>query len=182
MKSCREASKRIARTANGDNMLPTDLTVAAVVFHEGRYLIVEERAMNRVVLSQPGGHIEAGESPEDAVVREALEETGCTISVSDMIGVYLWIQPQTRQQFLRIVYAADLVDYDETRALDDVIVATHWLSRGDLEAYRARHRSPAVMRCVQDFEAGRRESHALIAGMVPLQHNVERVLARADLL
>jgi hypothetical protein len=105
-----------------------------------------------------------------------------TVAVRDMIGVYLWIQPQTRQQFLRIIYAADFVDIDEQLALDKVIVARHWLTRGDLEAYRPRHRSPSVMRCVEDFEAGRRESHALISGMLPLEHNVERVLARADLL
>ena len=163
-------------------MLPTDLTVAAVVYHEGRYLIVEETAMNRVVLSQPGGHIESGESPEQAVVREALEETCCTVSVSDMIGVYLWIHPQTRQQFLRIVYAAEFLSCDESLDLDDVIVARHWMTRGELEADRPRLRSPAVLRCVQDFEAGRRESHALISSMVPLEHNVARVLARADLV
>ncbi len=163
-------------------MLPTDLTVAAVVYYEGRYLIVEERAMSRVVFSQPGGHIEARESPEDAVVREVLEETGCKVIVDDMIGVYLWIHPQTRQQFLRIVYAADFVEQDDDRSLDEAIVARHWMSGADIEAVRTRHRSPAVWRCIKDFEAGRRESHALISSMVPLEHNVERVLARADLL
>ncbi|MEO1202292.1 MAG: NUDIX hydrolase [Pseudomonadota bacterium] len=163
-------------------MLPTDLTVAAVVYSDGHYLIVEEQAMNRVVFSQPGGHIEAGESPEDAVIREVREETGCKVIVDDMIGVYLWIHPQTRQQFLRIVYAADFVEQDDDAKLDDVIVARHWLSRAEIEARRARHRSPAVWRCIQDFEAGRRESHALISSMVPLEHNVERVLAKADLL
>jgi len=163
-------------------MLPTDLTVAAVVYHEGRYLIVEEKAMNRVVLSQPGGHIESGESPEQAVVREALEETGCTIAVNDMIGVYLWIHPQTRQQFLRIAYAAEYISCDKSLDLDDVIVARHWMTRDELEADRPRLRSPAVLRCVEDFEAGRRESHALISSLVPLEHNVGRVLARADLV
>ena len=63
--------------------------------------------MGLIVLSQPGGHIESGEAPEQAVVREVLEETGCTVACADMIGVYLWIHPQTRQQFLRIVYAAE---------------------------------------------------------------------------
>ena len=163
-------------------MLPTDLTVAAVVYHEDRYLIVEERAMNRVVFSQPGGHIEAGESPEQAVVREVLEETGCHVAVNDMIGVYLWIHPQTRQQFLRIAYSADFFDFDKDRKLDDVIVARHWLTRAEIESYRPRLRSPAVLRCVEDYESGRRESDALISGMGPLQHNVERVLARADLV
>jgi ADP-ribose pyrophosphatase YjhB (NUDIX family) len=163
-------------------MSPTDLTVAAVVYKDGQYLIVEERAMNRVVLSQPGGHIESGESPEDAVVREVFEETGCKVIVEDMIGVDLWIHPQSRQQFLRIIYAADFVEQDDTATLDDVIVARHWLSRAEIESFRARHRSPAVWRCIQDFEAGRRESHKLLSSILPLEHNVERVLARADLL
>jgi len=104
-------------------MYPTDLTVAAVVELDGRYLLVEEHAMGRKVLSQPGGHIEAGESPEDAVVRETLEETGCEVECGELIGVYLWIHPQTRQQFLRIVYAATYVSCDEEQQLDDGIIA-----------------------------------------------------------
>jgi len=39
-----------------------------------------------------------------------------------------------------------------------------------------------VLRAVQDFEAGRRESDRLLSGMLPLQNHVDRVLARADLV
>jgi ADP-ribose pyrophosphatase YjhB (NUDIX family) len=163
-------------------MLPTDLTVAAVVNHDGRYLLVEEKAMGRVVLSQPGGHIENGETPEQAVIREVLEETGCRIRCDNMIGMYLWIHPQTRQQFLRLVYSATFESLDPTLLLDDTIVSRQWLTRPDIEASRTKLRSPVVLRCVQDFEAGRRESDALISGMLPLSHNVDRVLARADLV
>ncbi len=163
-------------------MLPTDLTVAAVVFHDGKYLIVEETAGGLVVLSQPGGHIESGESPEAAVIREVREETGCVVDCGDLIGVYLWIHPQTRQQFLRLVYVAAFESCDEAQALDTGIIARHWMSHDDIVASRQRLRSPVVHRCIQDYEAGRRESHALISGMLPLQHNVERVLARADLV
>jgi 8-oxo-dGTP pyrophosphatase MutT (NUDIX family) len=161
---------------------PTDLTVAAVVENDGRYLLVEEHAMGRVVLNQPGGHIEADETPEQAVVRETLEETGCTVSCSELIGVYLWIHPQTRQQFLRIVYTASFDSCDESLKLDDSIVSRKWLTRADIEARLKNLRTPAVMRCVQDFEAGRRESDKLFSGMLPLQNNVHRVLARADLV
>ena len=163
-------------------MLPTDLTVSAVVYHDDRYLIVEERAMRRIVLSQPGGHIEGGESPEEALVREVREETGCTVTCGELIGVYLWIQPQTRQQFLRLMYVAEFLNHDPELPLDDAVVATHWLSCAELEAERGRLRTPVVLRAVHDFEAGRRESHRVLAGMLPLQHNVERVLARADLV
>lgn len=163
-------------------MYTTDLTVAAVVQHDGKYLMVEEQAMGLVVISQPGGHIESGESPETAVVREVLEETGCTVSCDDMIGVYLWIHPQTRQQFLRIVYTASFVSCDESLPLDDTILSRRWLTRAELEGQRAKLRSPAVLRAVQDFEAGRRESDRLLSGMLPLENHVDRVLARADLV
>lgn len=163
-------------------MNPTDLTVAAVIHRDGRYLIVEEQAMRRIVLSQPGGHIEAGESPEQAVIREVQEETGCTVSCAELIGVYLWIHPQTRQQFLRLMYVADYLEHDETCLLDDTIVATHWLTRDELAEQHVRLRSPIVLRCLDDFEAGRRESDKVLSGMLPLQHNVDRVLARADLV
>ena len=163
-------------------MLPTDLTVAAVVRHDGRYLLVEEKAMGRVVLSQPGGHIESGESPEQAVIREVLEETGCHVRCDDMIGVYLWIHPQTRQQFLRLVYTATFESCDPSLPLDEPIISRQWLTRQEIEASRRILRSPVVLRCLQDFEAGRRDSDALISGMLPLTHNVDRVLARADLV
>ncbi len=99
-----------------------------------------------------------------------------------MIGVYLWIHPQTRQQFLRLMYVADFVSCDDNRRLDDTIRARLWLTRDELEESSPRLRSPIVLRCVQDYEAGRRESDALFSGMLPLQNNVDRVIARAELV
>ena len=163
-------------------MYQTDLTVAAVVDLDGRFLLVEETAMNRNVLSQPGGHIEAGEMPEDAVVRETLEETGCTVECGELIGVYLWIQPQTRQQFLRIAYEARYISCDEDQSLDDGVIARRWATLPELDARQPILRSPAVLRCVQDYVSGQRQSDSLLTGMLPLQHNVHRVLATADLV
>ncbi len=163
-------------------MYPTDLTVSAVVESNGRYLLVEEYAMGDVVLNQPGGHIEAGESPEEAVIREVREETGCDVACGELIGVYLWIHPQTRQQFLRIVFVAEYLGCDDECELDDSIVARRWLTREDIEDRRTTLRSPVVLRCVHDYEAGRRQSDALLSGMLPLQHNVDAVLANADLV
>ena len=163
-------------------MHPTDLTVAAVIRRDDRYLFVEEYAMGRRVLTQPGGHIESDESPEQAVVREVLEETGCTVACRDMIGVYLWIHPQTRQQFLRIVFAADFESHDASAPLDDGILGTHWMTLDDIRASRPALRTPAVLRCVEDFVTGRRASDSLLTGMLPLQKNVQRILATADLV
>ena len=163
-------------------MYPTDLTVSAVVESAGRYLVIEEYSAGQVVLNQPGGHIEAGESPEEAVIREVMEETGCDVACGELIGVYLWIHPQTRQQFLRIVYAAQFLSCDHDRALDDGIHARLWLTRGEIEQERMRLRTPVVLRCIEDYEAGRREPDAIFTNMHPLQNNVDSVLARADLV
>lgn len=163
-------------------MYPTDLTVSAVVENDGRYLIVEETASRTVVLNQPGGHIESGESPEVAVIREVLEETGCDVACGELVGVYLWIHPQTRQQFLRIVFVAEFLRCDESRPLDKGIIKRRWMTRGDLEQRRSTLRSPAVLRCIHDYEAGRRQADNLLTGMLPLQHNVDAILANADLV
>ena len=163
-------------------MQPTDLTVSAVIEHDGKYLMVEELASGAIVLNQPGGHLETGESPEEAVIREVLEETGCDVACGELIGVYLWIHPQTRQQFLRIVYVATLLNEDASRQLDDGIIAKRWLNRADIEFRRQELRSPIVERCIRDFEAGRRQPDVLFSGMLPLQHNVHAVLANADLV
>jgi ADP-ribose pyrophosphatase YjhB (NUDIX family) len=163
-------------------VLPTDLTVAAVVPRDGRYLIVEERASGIIVVTQPGGHIEAGESPEQAVIRETLEETRCTIAVDGLLGVYLWIHPQTRQQFLRIVYVANFVDEDPALDLDDGVYAVHWYTLEDLNRRRKSLRSPVVTRCIEDHAAGHRQPRSLLANLLPVQQNVDRVLANASLV
>ena len=163
-------------------MLPTDLTVSAVVERDGRFLIVEEQSSGVVVITQPGGHIESAESPEEAVARETLEESGCTISVSGLLGVYLWIHPQTRQQFLRIVYTADIVTEDTRRSLDDGVRAVHWFTLADLRHRSRDVRSPIVLRCIEDYLAGRRQPETLLSGLMPIQQNVDTMLANACLV
>ena len=163
-------------------MYPTDLTVSAIVRHDDRYLFVEEHAMGAVVLNQPGGHVESGETPEEATVREVFEETGCQVACGELVGVYLWIHPQTRQQFLRIVFAADYLGCDESSELDDGIVARRWYNREELEKRRRALRSPVVLRCIHDYESGRRLSDRVLTGMLPLERNVDAMLANADLV
>ena len=93
-----------------------DVTVAAVAERDGRFLFVEERAGGRIVLNQPAGHLEDGESLLDAVVRETLEETAWAFRPQAIVGVYLWRAraPQGRT-FLRVAFCGDLRRHDPTR-------------------------------------------------------------------
>ena len=51
------------------------VTVAAIIERDGRFLLIEEETSDGIRLNQPAGHLDPLESLEQAVVREALEET-----------------------------------------------------------------------------------------------------------
>jgi 8-oxo-dGTP pyrophosphatase MutT (NUDIX family) len=132
-----------------------DVTVAAIVERDGRFLVVEERAAGRVVLNQPAGHLEDGESFESAVVRETLEETAWHFQPTSIVGVYLWRPEGGARSFLRVAYAGTLLGHEPQRPLDRGILRTRWISAAEL-ATSPRLRSPLVMRGVEDYLAGRR--------------------------
>ena len=153
-----------------------------MVERDGRFLVVEERASGAVVITQPGGHLESGETPEAAAERETLEESGCEVRARELLGVYLWIHPQTRQQFLRIMFVADLVREHRGFSLDGGVEAVHWYTPADLKRRARELRTPIVLRCIEDYRAGQRRSRDFLSGMLPLQQNVPTVLASASLV
>jgi hypothetical protein len=65
------------------------VTVAAVIAHEGRFLLVQEHTPEGLKLNNPAGHLEPGESPIDACVREVLEETARPFVPQAFLGCYL---------------------------------------------------------------------------------------------
>ena len=135
------------------------VTVAAVIAHEGRYLLVEEQTRDGLRLNTPAGHLEPGESPQDGAVREALEETGRVFTPEALLGVYMAASHDARGEpttWLRFAYCGRAGEADPARPLDDGIVRTLWLTPAEIEASQALHRSPLVWRCVQDHLAGRR--------------------------
>jgi len=133
-----------------------DLTVAAVIAERGRFLCVEERIRSRLVFNQPAGHVEEGETLVQAIMREVAEETGCLFEPAYLLGIYLWRDSRTQHTTLRFAFAGTAGERDVSRQLDTAIVATHWLSRAELEARAGRLRSPLVMRCIDDYLAGHR--------------------------
>ncbi len=130
-----------------------DLTVACVIHKEGRFLLVEERVRGALVLNQPAGHVEAGESLAEAALRETLEETGWTVRLTGFIGLYQWQAPDDIH-FLRVAFAAEAVSHDPQRPLDHGIERTLWLGEQALRAEPDRLRSPLVLRAVEDALRG----------------------------
>lgn len=132
------------------------LTVASIVEHDGRFLLVEETCKGRVVINQPAGHLEEGETLVDAVVRETLEETACHITPNALSGIYQWRSPHNKT-YMRFCFVADCLEQEVlNQQLDDGIFHVLWLTRDELQRRRENLRSPMVLRCVDDYLAGSR--------------------------
>jgi 8-oxo-dGTP pyrophosphatase MutT (NUDIX family) len=143
-----------------------DVTVAAVAEHDGRFLLVEERAGGRLVVNQPAGHLEEGETLLEAIVRETLEETAWHFVPQAVVGVYVWRPPQAARTYLRVAFSGVLGGHESSRPLDRGILRTRWLTRAELGSPRLRLRSPLVTQCVDDYLAGTRHPLSLITHLI----------------
>ena len=133
-----------------------NVTVAAVVQRDGKFLLVEEETDAGLAFNQPAGHLEQGEALVDAVVREALEETAYHFKPTHLVGIYNWRHPTKDVTYLRFAFAGELRGWEADRPLDEGIVAARWLMLDEVRATQARHRSPLILRCVDDLLAGKR--------------------------
>jgi len=131
------------------------VTVAAVIERDGRFLFVEERIDGRLVLNQPAGHLDPGESLVAACRREVMEETAHHFEPESLVGVYRWHYAAKDVTFLRFCFFGKAGNVEQ-RPLDKEIVRLHWLAPDELKKRKAEHRSPLVQQCVDDFLAGKR--------------------------
>ena len=148
------------------------VTVAAVIARDfggvQKFLLVEEETRDGLRLNNPAGHLDPGESPLQACIRETLEETAFHFTPTAIVGVYL--SRFERQQpegllditYLRFAFCGELGEHVEGQALDEGIVRTLWLTVDELRANVDAHRSPLLLRCVEDYLAGRRYALDLV--------------------
>ncbi len=128
-----------------------NLTVAAVIEHEGRFLMVEERdGQGPIVLNQPAGHVEVGESPLEAVVREVREETGLPFVPTGMVGVYM-LKAANGKDYLRLCFTGTVPKGVAPAPQDREILGCGWFTRSDILS-RAQ-RSGLVVQCLDDATA-----------------------------
>jgi ADP-ribose pyrophosphatase YjhB (NUDIX family) len=139
-----------------------NVTVAAVVERDGSFLLVEEQTAEGIRYNQPAGHLEAGESLLDAVVRETLEESAWRFTPTALVGVYQYHQAAAGVTYLRFAFTGEISDHDAGRKLDTGIVRALWMPVAKIRASHAQHRSPLLMQCVDDYLTGQRYPLALL--------------------
>ncbi len=162
-----------------DTRWKPNVTVAAIIERDGQYLLVEEETPEGLRLNNPAGHLDPAESPVQACAREALEETTCLFAPTHLVGLYLsrFQRESTGEDvtYLRIAFGGELGDIQPGRQLDSGIVRTVWMTPDQVRSSRARHRSPLVLRCIEDHLAGQRHAldliytDAAVTGLGPLR-------------
>ena len=130
------------------------VTVAALMERDGRFCLVEEEADGRLVFNQPAGHWERDETLVAACAREAQEETAYDFAPTHLVGVYRWHLAAKDVTFLRFAFGGDVTGWDPERTLDGEIRRVVWMTPEEVRASAPRHRSPLVLRCVEDALAG----------------------------
>jgi 8-oxo-dGTP pyrophosphatase MutT (NUDIX family) len=149
-----------------DTRWKPNVTVAAIIEKEGRYLLIEEHTPEGLRLNNPAGHLDPGESPAEGCAREALEETAHSFKPTALVGIYLsrFQRPITGEDitYVRMAFCGELGALQPHLKLDEGIVRTLWMSPDEVRASADRHRSPLVLRCIEDHLAGQRYPLELI--------------------
>lgn len=124
---------------------------AVVLDGAGRLLLVQEqKAASRGKWNLPGGHVDHGESPVAAAVRETAEETHLSIQPQHLVGIYSF------RRAIRFVCVAQHDGRGEPMAGDEIL-AVRWFAPGDiLSMDDGQMVSPAMLRrIVSDVTSGR---------------------------
>lgn len=146
------------------------VTVAAVIEKNSRFLLVEEETSNGLAFNQPAGHLEEGESIISAVKREVNEETAWAFEPKYIVSIQLWRNNPNSPSFLRVCFAGTVHSHCKNQALDDGIIATHWLSRDEISEKKSQLRSPLVLNTVNTYLSGEQYPLSLLKSYLDLEH------------
>lgn len=134
------------------------VTVAAVIERDGKFLLIEEETALGLKLNNPAGHLEPGETPAQGCAREVLEEAAYDFTPTAVLGVYFARSRKNStgedQTYLRLAFCGELGAHHAGRPLDEGIVRTVWMTADEVRGSSARHRSPLVLKCIEDYIAG----------------------------
>ena len=147
-----------------ENRWKPSVTVAAIIERDGRFLLVEEHTPEGLRLNNPAGHLDPGESPAQGCARETLEETAHHFTPTAIVGIYVsrFQRPGEDITYVRFAFCGDLGAFDDQRTLDTGIVRSLWMSAQEVRDSADRHRSPLVLKCMEDYLAGQRFPLALV--------------------
>jgi 8-oxo-dGTP pyrophosphatase MutT (NUDIX family) len=120
--------------------------------NDGKYLLVQEmQPMVYGLWNIPAGHVDKGESIEEAAVREVKEETGYEVELGNKIGIYHEIiETPIRHAFTATIIGGEL------KVQADEILDAKWLSFNEITTmkHEGKLRAPWIYDAISKVEGG----------------------------
>jgi ADP-ribose pyrophosphatase YjhB (NUDIX family) len=143
------------------------ITVAAVIKHDDRYLMVKEQVDGLTVYNQPAGHWEVDETLIEAAIRETQEDTAWNFIPEAVIAIYRWKHPEKNEVYLRVAFSGCADNHQPDQPLDNGILEAVWMTRNEIEALsEIERRSALVLQTIDDYENGKRYDLDMMADIV----------------
>jgi ADP-ribose pyrophosphatase YjhB (NUDIX family) len=112
----------------------TRIRVAALVVRDGKILLAEHEKGGRRYWLLPGGGMEYGESVEETLKRELVEEAGLEIEVGDLLWVVDSIPDDGHRHVLNLILSAEAKTTELAPTPDRVLRDVKWKDIGELES------------------------------------------------
>ena len=128
--------------------MSTVLVAAAIIVERGRVLLTQRKRGSHLegMWEFPGGKVEEGEDPKDALARELREEIGIDVDVGDIVEV-TFHKYETKSVLLLFYRATRRAGSPEPRAID--VAAFDWADQTTLDPAKFPPADVAVLRKVK---------------------------------
>lgn len=108
-------------------------SVKALIYHDGKYLFLRETLHHGDIWDLPGGKIEYGEEPEQALIREVKEEVDIDVKVGKSVGAWWFYSQNSKHQVVCLTYLCSpvgttAVDLTKNPA-DEHFESYRWLTK-----------------------------------------------------
>ncbi len=136
-----------------------NIGVGVIIENKGKFLIVQERysdpKTNKEVDSYgtPMGHLDEGEDMIQCAIREVKEETGYSIKITSIIGLY------DIRKAIGLAFKGELINENLNEYDTNEIKEVSWKSLEELKLLKTR---PAVIEAIQDYLDGKTYPLSLI--------------------